>query len=316
MVKQAGRVWTVVLVLGWLFDFLFWKKSLGVNFALFTSLCLWGGIWLLIQSDQRPAKNSLWLLLPFVFFATVTFVRQEPITLLLGFLLSLFSVIVFASTYKGGRWMHYGLLDYADKFMSFLVRIISRAIPFYHQSRKERQEQGKQPAIQLFMPILRGFLIALPIVVILAYLLGSADVVFDQKLTDFIESFELEDWPEYLWRTIIGLIIAYLLAGAYLHAESKNDDRLLGEEKPIVKPFLGHTETFIVLSSVAILFLTFVIVQFQYFFGGEVNIGIEGYTYSQYARRGFSEMNTVALLSIIIIAGLSHIGLRDNQKQR
>lgn len=315
MIKQSNRLWTVTLILGWLFDFLFWENSLGINFAIFTTLCLWGGVWLLIQYDLRPAKNSLWLLLLFVFFAAVTFVRQEPITLLLGLVFSVFSVIVFASTYTGGKWIRYGLLDYADKFMLFVVRIISRALPFYYQSRREPHEQGELLTAQKIKSILRGILIALPIIVILANLLASADVVFDQKLVDFIDSFDLEDWPEYLWRTFVGLIVAYLLVGAYLHMESKNDERLLGDEKPIVKRFLGFTETSIVLGSVAILFLTFVIVQFQYFFGGEVNIGVEGYSYSVYARRGFSEMNMVAFISLVIIVILSNVSLRATGKQ-
>jgi hypothetical protein len=44
-----------------------------------------------------------------------------------------------------------------------------------------------------------------------------------------------------------------------------------------------------VLSSVVVLFSAFVIIQFQYFFGGAANISIEGYTYAEYARRGFGE---------------------------
>jgi hypothetical protein len=93
-------------------------------------------------------------------------------------------------------------------------------------------------------------------------------------------------------------------------------EKLLGEDKSVVKPFLGFTETAIVLGSVTVLFLLFVTVQFRYFFGGNLNIGIEGYTYSQYARRGFNELVMVAFFSLGMILGLSTITKRENGLQR
>jgi len=68
----------------------------------------------------------------------------------------------------------------------------------------------------------------------------------------------------------------------------------------VIKRFLGFTETAIVLGSVAGLFLAFVIIQFQYFFGGQANLGVEGFTRSEYARRGFNEMVTVGFLSLLL----------------
>lgn len=60
----------------------------------------------------------------------------------------------------------------------------------------------------------------------------------------------------------------------------------------------------------------FVIIQFQYFFGGQSNIGVAGYTYSQYARRGFNELVTVAFFCLLLILGLSTVTQRNNEIQR
>jgi hypothetical protein len=90
----------------------------------------------------------------------------------------------------------------------------------------------------------------------------------------------------------------------YLHAATQSkDEKLVGEEKPVLPPFLGFTEAAIVLGSVAVLFAAFVYIQFQYFFGGQANIHIDGYTYSEYARRGFGELITVAVFSLLLILG-------------
>ena len=56
-------LWTVI-ALGWAFDFLFWKKAPGVNFAIYVALCLIAGILLLRADGHRPTRNSLLLYPP------------------------------------------------------------------------------------------------------------------------------------------------------------------------------------------------------------------------------------------------------------
>ena len=58
------------------------------------------------------------------------------------------------------------------------------------------------------------------------------------------------------------------------------------------------------------------IIQFQYFFGGETNIGVTGYTYSQYARRGFNELVIVAFFSLVMILGLSTVTQREKETEK
>jgi hypothetical protein len=154
-------------------------------------------------------------------------------------------------------------------------------------------------------------------VAIFAALLSSADLVFAQRLQAFTQIFRLEKLPEYIFRAVYILIGAYALAGVFLHAAQKSrDEKLAGVDKPLVPPFLGFTEAAVVLGAVVLLFAAFVIVQFQYFFGGQTNIGIEGYTYSEYARRGFGELVVVAFFSLLLFLGLSAIVRRQALAQR
>ncbi len=76
------------------------------------------------------------------------------------------------------------------------------------------------------------------------------------------------------------------------------------QDKPILAPFLGFTESTVVLIAVDLLFALFVFIQFRYLFGGQANITPVGYTYSEYARRGFGELVAVAFLSLGLILGL------------
>ena len=76
-------------------------------------------------------------------------------------------------------------------------------------------------------------------------------------------------------------------------------------------PFLGFTEASIILGSILLLFGAFVLIQFQYFFSGQANISLEGFTYSEYARRGFGELVAVAALSLLTFQVLSVITMRQ-----
>ncbi len=58
------------------------------------------------------------------------------------------------------------------------------------------------------------------------------------------------------------------------------------------------------------------VIQFQYFFGGQANINIEGYTYSEYARKGFGELVAVAFFSLLLLLGLGAITRRETESQR
>jgi hypothetical protein len=90
---------------------------------------------------------------------------------------------------------------------------------------------------------------------------------------------------------------------------------LIGLEKPWLPPFLGWIESIIILLGIDLLFAFFVGIQFKYFFGGQTNIHIDGFTFAEYARKGFSELVIVAVISLLVMQILNSIGKRQTGKQ-
>jgi hypothetical protein len=312
---NPNRFWFIVILLGWLFDFLFWKKPLGVNFAIFVTLCLLTGILLLRVEGLRLARGSGLLLLPIAFLAAMTFIRLEPMTVFLSVSLVLFLMGLVALTYLSGDWIRYSLLDYAFGYLRLFGSVIARPLGFAAENRRPTSGQSiSEKRRSQVLPILRGVVIALPVIAIFASLLSSADPIFAKQFEDLINLFKVDNLPEYIFRLVYILVLAYALAGTFLHAAQKSDEKV--EEKTWVSPFLGFTESTIVLGSVVLLFIAFVVVQFQYFFGGQVNITIEGYTYSEYARKGFGELVAVAFFSLLLLLGLGAITRRETESQR
>jgi hypothetical protein len=313
-IKRPARLLLVAALLGWAFDFLFWEESFGLNFALFLILGLIGGLIVLIPEGHKPARHCMWLVIPFLFFAVISFVRQESLTIFLACMFVLIAAGLLATSYLGGRWYLYRLSNYVHKLFLLIGDLISRPLLYFGQVRQVSTQRSKDGKSLPIAGLLRGLLIALPIVLCFGSLLASADVVFNQKLDDFFDS---EKIIEHIQRSFLMIFFAYVLAAAFLHAATHSrDENVTAEDQPVIKPFLGFAEATVILGSVSLLFITFVIIQFQYFFGGETNISVTGYTYSQYARRGFNELVTVAFFSLVLILGLSSLTRREEETQK
>ncbi|MBI3168923.1 MAG: DUF4173 domain-containing protein [Chloroflexi bacterium] len=310
-------LWGIAIALGLSFDFLFWEQLAGVNYFIFLGLCVIGGLIVLRSDGHKPAFNTLLLLIPLVFFAVFSFLRREPLTSFLAYALSLFSLGVFAVTYLGGKWYLYRLSTYIYKFFLLVFDMIGRPLGYILQTQKQRLNNGSERKGSPLWGLVRGLLISLPIVFCLGSLLASGDLVFNQKINEFFEDFTQEKILDNIQRVMLIAGCAYLAAGVFIHSLLKSKDEELSDEtKSAVKPFMGFTETSVVLVSVSVLFILFVGVQFKYFFGGETNIGVTGYTYSQYARRGFNELITVAFISLMIVVGLRGVVRIESELQR
>ena len=218
------------------------------------------------------------------------------------------SLVLFLA--HSGRWP-YGRtsLDSAS--------VISLPDAWINQPAKDDEDNSEGRNWKPFFALLRGTLLALPVILFFATLLSAADPVFEQAIRDFLEFFNLEDLVEYIFRGVYIFFLAYILAGVYLFAFYKSKpEKLVGDNKDWRPNFLGFTEGSVVLGSVDILFAAFVAIQFRYFFGGQANINNAGYTFAEYARRGFGELVAVAVFSLFLFLLLNAITKRQAGSQR
>ncbi len=316
-IKMKKHLLLTSLFLGIAFDVLFWKKAPGISFAIFITLCLAAGYLMLRSNKLQPAGRSLLLLVPIIFFSVMTFIRREPFTLFLNYSLTLFSIAVLVMTYQSGLWTSYSLSDYAANMYHLIGSMLTLPWAQITNTDSQQETSNKGRHKNNVWPIVRGSLMAIPVLLVFAALFSSADLVFAQRMNDLLTNLNLEKLVEYIFRGVYILIIAYFLVGIIKHAESRSqNEKLIGIDKPVLAPFLGFTEASIILGSVLLLFSSFVIIQFQYFFFGQTNITLAGFTYSEYARRGFGELVAVAVFSLILLQSLSTITKRGTDKKK
>ncbi len=321
---KSRLIWAAILI-AWVFDLLFWKKAPGISFLILVIITLSGGLIISLGEGIRPAKNSWMLLIPILFFSVMTVFREESFTTFINYVLTVGSMALLAVSYTGGKWWNYSISDYVANFFKLFISTISKTLLiFVGKDKKEVDDSGESSDLKVdnvkkgsaTWSIIRGILLTLPIVLVLAALLASADPIFNQKFEALLKIFNIDKLSEYLFRAFYILVLAYLLVGAYIHAFiASKDDQLIGLDKPWLPPFLGWIESIIILFGIDLLFAFFVGIQFKYFFGGQTNIHLDGFTYAEYARKGFSELVVVAVISLLIMQSLNAITKRQSGKQ-
>jgi hypothetical protein len=312
---QRKWIWWIALAAAVLFDVLFWGHAPGICFFLFVVVCLAAGIISAAISGVTPNWKSAILIPCILISAAITFLRVEPFTVLCGAALSLGLLMILAYSYRGGNWPFYGEIDHL--IAAFKLAASAALHPALLPPEKKAEDAAAPGASnwRRWLPaVLRGLILALPVVLVFATLLAAADPVFERALKYF---FDIERLPEYLFRAAYILIGMYLLAGVFLHAIlSSREEWLSRPDNPRIKPFIGFVESAVVLGSVCLLFAVFVVIQFRYFFGGVENITAEGFTYSEYARRGFGELVAVAFFSLVLFLGFGSLTRREDPLRR
>jgi len=145
--------------------------------------------------------------------------------------------------------------------------------------------------------VLRGLALAVPLVVMFGALLMSADATFE-RLARAIIWVDLGDVVVHA--SVIGMV-AWVVAG--WGRQLIVEDPWGNPASQMGSPFgLGLVEIGMVLGAIDLLFLSFVVVQVGYLFGGSAFVDASReFTYSEYARRGFFELVALAGLSLPLL---------------
>jgi hypothetical protein len=314
-IKNPLKLTVIAIILGFAFEILFFDHMVGISFFILSVLCAIG----LSAASYIEGHKIVWrnviFVLPILFFSFMTFLRTEPLTVFLNIVGTLILFALWVRDFRFMRIFDYGFVELGISLVYVMVEIWVRPWKALGESQRAVFKEGKRRGVVL--GVVRGLILALPILVILLILLTSADLIFGDRVREALDWLDIERIAEYAARTIFVIMGTIIFLGAIVAAlQDPADRKIIGEDKPILKPFIGFVETMVVLGSIDLLFLGFLAIQFRYLFGGVANITAAGYTFSEYARRGFFELVAVGILSSAIILGLAWWGRRDGQGKR
>ena len=324
MSHSPWRYGLAALIVAWLIDLFFWQTPPGVSFFLWTIFVLAAGFMLARLESIRPSPWSYPVAATSVMLSSFIFLRTDFMTRSLSFMLTIGSLALLVATFRNGNWVAYRIWDYIPAFLKLAVAALIRPAelfkaPLAADGSPIPARESLRSGSRSVRRVLVGLLLALPLLAVFGALLSSADPIFSYRLSSFLSVFDLDlsRLGEYIFRLVYIVIFAFIFSGVYLHAvrPAKEEPRP-DLSKTWLPTFLGWIEAGVVLGLVDLMFAFFVAIQFWYFFGGQANISTSGYTFAEYARRGFFELLAVAVISLLTYLGLAAVTRRDTAFQQ
>jgi hypothetical protein len=296
-----ARPWLLMIAalgLGFVCEALLHGQPPGLGYAVAATVAVvtWVGIGFALGVRPSPAGAALLMLI--LFFSAMVAVRSSPALQALNILTGAGLVLLMAAVYLHGGISRFSLTDDATAFViGGLALVVQPFILIFGDLPRARRATARRGRVA---PVLLGLLLATPLLLIFGSLFAAADAVFAEYLRKTFAW--LTDFPQLVPRLVLSLVLAWMALGLLRRAFTAGP-KPFSIEEAVDLGFLrlGAVPAIIVLALVDALFLGFVAVQAVYLFGGADTLARTGMTYSEYARRGFFELVTVAALVMGLI---------------
>lgn len=298
------------LGIGVLAEVLLDRPRWGVSFplvvtALLGTLLLLGG-----REGWQRARPNAWLAAPLLVISGFVAVRASSWLVALNLLTSAALLLLLTHFWAAGRVQRLGLVGYPLAALASVFRGLLYPPAIIRDSVDLKAARTHAPRL---LPFARGLLIALPVLGVFAVLLSSADAAFSVAINGL---FDVDMWSllgSTLGRAVGAGFSACVAAAAFGHALRRRKGQELGEvEVTPAVPRLGLTEALTLILAVDALFLAFAGFQVAYLFIGGASSPAEGYTYAEYARRGFFELLLVSMLTLGLVMALARWTRRES----
>ncbi|MES2462880.1 MAG: DUF4173 domain-containing protein [Armatimonadota bacterium] len=294
-------------------DALFYGQLPGIGAPLFVLLTLGALIGLALRENTKTNLRSILITgLPLLFFTGMVAVRDNGFLTFLNVLSSLFLAGLMAHFFAGDSLATLGIAGFLGVPWLSFGNTVAGAVPAVKSVAQDHA--GKSEGQRKLLPLLRGLLLAVPILAVLVPLLISADAAFALQTERFFGWLFPENWGERAGRLVIIIGAAWLIAGGFVYALTRVERGEITQNPP--RRPLGFTEGMTPLVLVCVLFIGFLMVQAEYLFGGSARVqAIPGLTYAEYARRGFGELVTVAALTLTLALAWQRLMHREGSTQ-
>lgn len=309
MELEQKKYWLLLygLVIGVVFDILFYNKTLGISYPIFILLILLVTALVFFKAYNR-LENRAWIwAAPILILSTAFAIYSNQVLKLLNFIIIpylLVMMISLVSTTNRADWSDIRFIaDFAKRVFVPFRYIHIPFITFF--SMQDKSGQNKK---RILPRIAIGLLVSIPILALVIWLLSSADIVFKDLFVNIPVSSIVKHFFLILVITIYAICFFWALLKAF-------DEKERPKYKKISwKRFLDPVILMTILSLLNVVFCVFSAIQFKYLFGGESYIQPSTFTYAEYARRGFFELVVVAVINFLIIFIAVSFLKKENKK--
>ena len=294
--------------------FCFWEwQVISINFAgvgaslffiILQAICF---VYLHVKGIRQNTKSLLMLGVAFV--GALPFVlngAREINIILLVFeaCACLLWVMYSCRTVIAPRLSGFLILDLVNQICVVPFVNFGRVFGCIIQKLSSRKQNGKRTWLAILLAV-AGLAVALPVILLVLFLLASSDIGFRSMLQDILEWINLERIFSYSVEFLFGIPVACYIFGAIYGNVHKRYSGLLSYE-PFDSAFkkahvLPRVALYAPLVCFIVIYVLYFIAMASYHFsalGGELP---DSFTYAQYARQGFFELCAVASINLCIL---------------
>lgn len=313
--------WFAVIytVVGYGLAYLFSSDGFGWKFSVFTAVYALAALSYLFRKKKKIPKESwFWLAmmlgsgLPYGFYTAMP-VFQVLGTAVLAAYWTLAAGGCLLENDRTSQWV-------AADFWNGIWRIpFGNFACYFHVLAGGGEKTSQKAGVRKLGAILCGFLLAIPVLLVVLPLLSSADNNFSRLLTGFMDNFS-ENVLSFVLRAVFSLpVTAYLFGLAYGCVHRRKTDRIrreavrrTGDRVRMVPDAAVYTA----LLTISVCYVLFMVLQGQYLFSAFAGIRPEMYTYSEYARKGFFELCGVAAVNLAVLLAANLFTKTDREHNR
>jgi hypothetical protein len=234
MLTGPARLLVAALGLGGMVDALFYGQLPGIGFPVFALLTLGALIGLALRENISMNLRAVVLTgLPLLFFTGMVAVRDNGFLTFLNVVMSLFLSGLLAHFFTGGSLAALGIGGFLGLPWLSLGHTVVGATPVFKKVIEDHA--GQSEGRRKLLPVMRGLLLAVPILAVLLPLLISADAVFAQQAERVFGWIFPENWGERAGRLASIAGAGWLIAGGFTYALTRQERREITQQ-PRVSP--------------------------------------------------------------------------------
>lgn len=280
-----------------IWNILFWDRSYGISMPIFVIIVISFLLWLK-RNNLSKSKLTVFIHSLLLVYLSLCVVYYRNSLVIYATVPSIFAGL--------GALIFIGQECYSfSNFLGVIEYLVKKSLGGFASATdalgsvlSKVDESLRTPVKVVFLKIFLGIIISIPFLIVFVWLFTSADPVFKIHLQDF---FDFIWQPDFFKRGVVIIFMWFLFCGYLKHTEGEFSLQS-HLDKIIPKQNYDGTIIFVFLLMNNLLFLSFIIVQLEYLFGGEAIIRNTPFTYAEYVHRGFYEFwITVILISMIIL---------------
>ncbi|MFC7373446.1 DUF4153 domain-containing protein [Fictibacillus iocasae] len=285
-------------LLGILAEQSFFHGTIGISYLVFIAALYWVFFYRFKHFPFTNRRIGFFVLFSIWMLSANFFLYDNMLFYVLNQLVIPALVVLHLSLITGHKAVKWNRIAFIFYTLHRLFSTIPYVKTILQLLQNERKPLTANRSMQTAAKVAIGLLLSIPLLFIVIMLLSSADEQFSRIVGNLPHLLSDVSVGEYIFRLLVVVFFSAILFGymQVLYARKEIDAPIIH-----ISRFLDPVIICTILFMVNAVYVLFAYLQFHYLFSGTLQ---GGFTFAEYARRGFFELIAVSLINLSLLNGV------------